>query len=85
MKVLKKFSGSTLTITWILINMSVSYAKTVCRCSLRCSEKICNIHWKTPLKDTPTQVFSCEYCEIFFKRLFYRTPPVAASSKRQAR
>ena len=27
-------------------------------------------------KDTPTQVFSCEYCKIFKKSFFYRTPPV---------
>ena len=27
----------------------------------------------------PTQVFSCEYCEIFKNSLFYRTPLVAAS------
>ena len=26
--------------------------------------------------DTPTQVFSCEYCEIFKNSFFYRTPPV---------
>ena len=25
------------------------------------------------------QVFSCEFCEIFRKTFFYRTPPVAAS------
>ena len=31
-----------------------------------------------PEKETPTQVFSCEYCEIFKNTFFYRTPPVAA-------
>ena len=31
------------------------------------------------LKETPTQVFSCEYCEIFKNSFFYRTPLVAAS------
>ena len=31
------------------------------------------------LKGTPTQVFSCEICEIFKSTLFYRTSPVAAS------
>ena len=30
-------------------------------------------------KKTPTQVFSCEYCEIFKNNLFYRTPLVATS------
>ena len=32
-------------------------------------------------KDTPTQVFSCEFCEIFKSTFFYRTPPVAASKE----
>ena len=31
------------------------------------------------LKVTPTNVFSCEYCEIFKNSFFYRTPLVAAS------
>ena len=35
--------------------------------------------WTTLLKETPTQVFSCEYCEIFRNSFFHRTPPVAAS------
>ena len=30
------------------------------------------------LKRDSTQVFSCEYCEIFKNTFFYRTPPVAA-------
>ena len=30
-------------------------------------------------KETPIQVFSCEYCEIFGSSFFYRTPPVDAS------
>ena len=30
-------------------------------------------------KETPTQVFSCEYCEIFKKSFFHRTPLVVAS------
>ena len=55
----------------------------------RCSEKFHNIVRKIPvldlffnkiyLKETPTQVFSCEYREIFRNSFFYRTPPVAAS------
>ena len=31
------------------------------------------------LKETPTQVLSCEYCQIFKSSLFYKTPPVAAT------
>ena len=30
-------------------------------------------------KETLTQVFSCEFCEITKNIFFYRTPPVAAS------
>ena len=30
------------------------------------------------LKETSTQVFSCEYYVIFMNSFFYRTPPVAA-------
>ena len=30
-------------------------------------------------KETPTQMFCCEYCEIFKNSSFYRTPTVAAS------
>ena len=30
-------------------------------------------------KKTPTQVFSGEFCERFYKQFFYRTPPKAAS------
>ena len=33
------------------------------------------------LKETPTQVFSCEICEIFKNTFFYRTHPVAASEQ----
>ena len=31
--------------------------------------------------ETPTQVFSCEYCEIFKNSFFYRTPSVAVSDQ----
>ena len=34
----------------------------------------------TLAKETPTQVFSCEYREIFKNSFFYRTIPVAASA-----
>ena len=34
------------------------------------------LYWK----ETATQVFSCEYCKIFKKSFFYRTPLVAAFS-----
>ena len=36
--------------------------------------KACNI-----IKKTPTRMFSYEYCEIFKKSFFYRTPPGVAS------
>ena len=29
-------------------------------------------------KETPTQVFSCEYCEFFKNSFYYKTPPLAA-------
>ena len=38
----------------------------------------CNV-----VKETPTQVFSCEICEVFKNTCFYRTPPVAASEQTQ--
>ena len=33
-------------------------------------------------KEALTQVFSCEFCEIFRNIFFYITPPVAASGKK---
>ena len=33
----------------------------------------------TLLKETPSQMFSCEYCEIFKSTFSYRTPLVVAS------
>ena len=30
-------------------------------------------------KETPRQVFPCEYCDVFKNTSFYRTPPMAAS------
>ena len=32
------------------------------------------LYWK----ETPAQVFPCEFCEIFKTTFFYRTPPMAA-------
>ena len=34
-------------------------------------------------KEIPTQVFSCEFCEIFKNTFFYRTPLVASSAIRE--
>ena len=31
------------------------------------------------LEEAPTQVFACDFCEMFLNTFFYRTPPVAAS------
>ena len=46
----------------------------------RCSEKFRNIFRSvTILKKTPTQMFSCEDCETFKNRFFYRTSLVAVS------
>ena len=55
----------------------------------RCSEQFRDIRRKTPvlespfnaasgLQETPTQVLSCEYCEIFKNSFVYRAPLVAA-------
>ena len=43
---------------------------------LRCRIQL---HWK----ETPTQVFSCEFCEIFKNSFFYRKPPVAGFERSQ--
>ena len=55
----------------------------------RCCQKFRKIHRKTPVleseacnfikKETPTQVLSCEFCEIFENTNFHRTSPVAVS------
>ena len=36
------------------------------------------------LKETPTRLFTCEYCDIF-EKIFYRTPLVAASKSNAKR
>ena len=61
----------------VLKNFAIFTRKHLC-----CSRFV--IKWKafrsaTLLKETPRQVFSYEYCEIFKNRFFYRTPLVAAS------
>ena len=41
-----------------------------------CSQKFCKFHRKTPVLETPTQRFSCEFCEIFknsFRTEHFRT------------
>ena len=44
--------------------------------------KIPGVRAATSLKnETLAQVFSCEFCEIFKKNLFYRTPLMAASEQ----
>ena len=35
--------------------------------------------WSLFKKEALTQVFSCEFCEVFKNTFFYRAPPVAAS------
>ena len=41
----------------------------------RCRPSFLRLYWK----ETPTQVFSSEYCEMFKNRFLYRIPLVAAS------
>ena len=50
------------------------------------SRRISKTHRKTPVseslfdkKETPTQVFFCEFCDVFTNIVFYRAPPVAVS------
>ena len=53
---------------------------------IRCSQKFCNIHRKTPVleflfnKIAGLQL-SCEYCKVFKNSFFHKTPSVAASEK----
>ena len=57
----------------------------------RFCEKFCNISRETPtlvslfhkaqLQETPTLIFSFEYCDIFKNSLFHRTPLPAASTR----
>ena len=42
-----------------------------------------NFYLQRYQKETPTQVFSWEICEIFKNTFFYRTTPVAASEQTQ--
>ena len=49
-----------------------------------CFNKVAGLQPATLLKkETPTHVFSCEFCEIFKNTIFYRTPPAAASKTTQ--
>ena len=50
------------------------------------SLKFCNIHGKTPVleslyyKETPTQVFFCEYCKMFKNTYFEKHLQMATSA-----
>ena len=74
-------------IRMFLFTPTLSIEAAVRRCfSNKCSSKFLNTHRKTSVLESlfnngvsSTQVFSCEYCEIFKNSFFYRTPPVAAS------
>ena len=64
----------------------IDVLKNVTNCTVKhqCWESLFNnvAGLKRPtslLKETPTQVFSCEICHNFMRNLFYKTPPVAAS------
>ena len=39
-------------------------------CSKRCSYKFCKIHRKTSVLESPAQVFSCEFCELYKDTFF---------------
>ena len=57
-----------------LKNLAIFTRKHLCwRLFLIKLHQVCNF------EETPTQVLSCEYCQIFRSTYFRRTPPVAAS------
>ena len=60
----------------VLSNFAIFTAK-----HLRCCVGIKLQAWRTEalLNETPTQVFSCEFCEIVKHSFFYWTTPVASS------
>ena len=62
----------------VLKNFAIFTGKHLCW-SLFLHCKACNVI----KKETPKQVLSCEYCEVFKNSFFYRTPPVAPSKIRQ--
>ena len=89
-KVKAVFHKFYLVHSWILRPIYYFFSKILIKNWFWCqSQKFRNIHrklfskvaglkaWQLHCKETPTQVFSCEYCEIFENR-FYTTPPVAA-------
>ena len=64
----------------VLKNYIIFTKNTCAEVSLQKSCKSEGVHHYK--KETPTQVFSCEYCKDFKNTFFYRTYPVAASGKR---
>ena len=67
-------------------NLSQMFFKVgVLKISLNSQKKNCTRVFLRPQtcffikKEAPAQVFSCEFCEIFNKNFFHRTPVVAAS------
>ena len=66
-------------ITWLVVLLVLSEAVACCS-KKRGSWKFRKIlRLATLLKETPTTVFSCEFCEIFKNTFFHKAPPVAAS------
>ena len=43
--------------------------------------KVAGLRPATLLEETPTQVFSCEFCEIFKNTFSYETPPETIEAK----
>ena len=61
----------------VLKNFTIFTEKHVSEQSESLFDKVAGLQFFQ--KETPTQVFSCEYCEIFKDSFFNRTPLIAAS------
>ena len=60
----------------MFLNISPNSQENTC---VAVFNKIAGLRPATLLKKTPTQVFSCEFCEFFKNNFFYGALPVAAS------
>ena len=67
------------------LKVSLNLEAAIQRCSVKkVFLKLCKIHRKTPVpeaynfikKEILAQMFSCEFCEIFNRTFFYKTPSV---------
>ena len=64
-------------------NLKISQYSKENTCVRVSFNKVASFRPATSLKKTPTQVLSCEYCEIFKKSFLYRTSTVVASNSYQ--